>query len=94
MDRPSLLLRGQTIHQRINDLAEALKGKELEKAMLSYDVYFDLIEYTTVVNEGGVDRNILLWELVQRDALYFDTGVSQLKIEVDWFAEKNSIVVV
>lgn len=87
------LVKGVQIHRRINELSNELAegGDAQERVILSPELYFALLEYTVLMSESTVNRDLLLWELFQRGELFFDTGTFQLRILVDFFADANSI---
>ncbi|NUN69695.1 MAG: hypothetical protein HUU02_08290 [Bacteroidetes bacterium] len=87
------LVKGVQIHRRINELSSELLSSNdaQERVILSPELYFTLLEYTALMSESTVNRDLLLWELFQRSELFFDTGMFQLRIIVDFFAEPNSI---
>lgn len=88
-----VLVKGMQIHKRINDLSALLAGKNFrqERVVLSSNLYFALLEYTVLMNDTQVNRELLLWELFNRNELYFDTGTRHLRIQVDFFLPKDSI---
>jgi hypothetical protein len=88
-----VMVKGVQIHRRINELSNHLKEKSFsqERVVLSPDIYFSLLEYTVLMNETQVDRELLLWELFSRNDLFFDTGTFQLRIHVDFFSPMNSV---
>jgi len=90
-----VLVKGAQIQKRINDLSTQLRDKNfsLERVVLSYDLYFALLEYTVLINETQVNRDLLLWELFNRDELFFDTGAEQLRVKVDFFSPKNNVTI-
>ncbi len=87
------LVKGVQLHRRINELSNELaeRNHPQTRVILSAELFFALIEYTVLMNETNMNRELLLWELCQRDELFFDTGTIQLKIGVDFFAPPNSI---
>jgi hypothetical protein len=89
------LVKGVQLHRRINELSNELAERNHPQArvILSPELFFALLEYTVLMNETNMNRELLLWELCQRDELFFDTGTLQLKIGVDFFAQPNSICI-
>ena len=88
-----VLVKGVEIHKRINDLSTAFSERNItqEGVVLSYDLYFTLLEYTVRVNETHVNPELLLWELLNHDDLFFDTGARRLHIIVDFFSLPNTL---
>ena len=88
-----VLVKGVQIHKRINELSEALTAENVlqERVVLSHDLYFTLLEYTVLMNEAQVNRDLLLWELFNRDELFFDTGTRQLRVNIDFFLPPNTV---
>jgi hypothetical protein len=89
------LVKGVQLHRRINELSSELaeRNHPQTRVMLSPELFFALLEYTVLMNETNMNRELLLWELCQRDELFFDTGSQQLKIGVDFFASSNTITI-
>lgn len=87
------LVKGVQLHRRINELSNELSGRNLpqRRVVLSPELFFALLEYTVLMNETNMNRELLMWELCQRDDLFFDTGTVQLKIGVDFYAPQNTI---
>lgn len=88
-----VLVKGVEIHKRINDLSTAFSERNIaqEGVVLSYDLYFTLLEYTVRVNETRINPDLLLWELLNHDDLFFDTGTRRLHIIVDFFSLPNTV---
>lgn len=89
------LVRGVQIHRRINDLSKLWADRSMpqQTVVLSQELYFALLEYTVLMNESAVNRDLLLWELFHRDELFFDTGEFQLRVRVDFFLPPDTITI-
>ena len=88
-----VFVKGVEIHKRINDLSTAFSERHItqEGVVLSYDLYFTLMEYTVRLNETHVNPELLLWELLNHNDLFFDTGTRRLHISVDFFSSLNTV---
>ena len=88
-----VLVKGVEIHKRINDLSTTYMERNFtqECVVLSYNLYFALLEYTVLVNETRVNSELLLWELLNHDELFFDTGTHRLRICVDFFSPRDTL---
>ncbi len=89
------LVKGVQLHRRINELSNELaeRNHPQSRVILSPELFFALLEYTVLMNETNMNRELLLWELCQRDELFFDTGTLQLKIGVDFFSHTNTLCI-
>ena len=88
-----VVVKGVEIHKRINELSATLKENNFsqERVVLSYELYFTLLEYTVLVNETHVNRELLMWELLNHEELLFDTGTDRLSICVDFFSPRDTL---
>lgn len=88
-----VLVKGVQIQQRISTLSVLmeLQREHQEQLVLSFDVYCALLDYTVLMNQSHVNRDLLLQELLLKNDLVFDTGKNQLTIFVDFFFPSSAI---
>ena len=90
-----IILKGSQLHERIcavSTFMDSVSNKQ-EELILSFDLYCVLLEYSVLLGKFDVMEKLTVEQLLGFQQLIFDTGQQKLTVEVDFFAQPNSVTI-